>query len=235
MSSRRKQPETRARGSRVQQPLPKGMQTQESGKEKPGEVYPQIKGLLWWALALLVILVSFWLFLGYHTWQEYSQCWDLPPVRVLLSSPRYLSPGEEEEIRFAAENHRDSVVQVAFRLINEGALLSFFGTEGSNVFYAGPVQAQEQISRKFRVFFPFSFSFSDRQASNVLGKSAGLSLWGSVDGQVLQRVADLPLSIAPFPQAKAWCNRVGATLAVLVLWLIKEVWSQVKEVAKAEK
>jgi hypothetical protein len=202
------------------------------GKEKkpsiPTAASRQTQDLRWWLLsAALVILASFWLFLAYYSWQEYSQHWDIQPVKVIISSPQYLSAGEEEEIRIAVENDRDSTVQAVFKLTNSGQRLNFLEHEGSNVFYRGDIQSQEQVTRKLKVFFPFGFG--NGQANNVLGQPAGLSLGGSIDSQAPQLVADLPVKIAPFPKAKTWVNQIGIMLAGLVIWLFRELWDQTKK------
>lgn len=190
---------------------------------------PRPQRLLWWLLtAVLVVMVSFWAFVAFYTIQKYSDHWQVPPVRVLVSSPKYLSANEEEEIRFAVENNHDSNVDVAFRLVNSSPLLGFLASEGTNVFYAGPVQSQEQVNRQLKIFFPLDIS----QANNVLGKVAGLALWGSVGNTPAQKIADLPIGIAPIPWAKSLSNYLGTALAGLVLWLSKELWDQTKELGK---
>ena len=184
--------------------------------------------LLWHLLAGLVVMLSLWAFVTWHTIQRYYDQWEISSVSFLVSSPKYISANEEEEMRIGVGNSRSNDVEVVFRLVNNGPLIGFLGVEKGNSIYSGSLQSQEQVNRQLKIFFPWDVN----QANDVLGKIARLSLWGSVDNTPLQKVADLEIMIAPVPWAKSISNYLGTALGGLVLWLSKELWDQAKESSK---
>lgn len=191
-------------------------------KSKRRTAHPHRERLLLWILmAILVVLTSFWAFVSWFSIQRYFGQWEVPPVQVMIYAPQYLSANEDAEIRFAVANVQNRDVNVTFQLMNSGPSIAFLGLEESNVFYSGLVPSQKQINRQIIIFFPLDV--------RILGKAAGLSLWGSIDNIPPEKVADLPIGIAPIPWAKSLGNYLGALLAGLTVWLMKELWNQIKE------
>ena len=187
--------------------------------------FANIKKLRWRAIMLLFFLLFvFWAIVTSYTIDSYSNEWQVGLVKVRIFAPKYLSPNEEEEIRFAVENVAPDHAQVAFKLKSDGNLMSFLGSPENNDFYAGKVETQGQMSRNMKVFVPF-----DRhQKTQILNKPTGLSLWAGSGNGDLRLISDLPISTAPIPKAKAITSYLGALLAALFLWMCKELWEVVK-------
>lgn len=156
-------------------------------------------------LSCFVIAISLWIFVAFYTIPVYFGEWQVSSVKVFLYSPRYLSVSDENIIRIALENTQDGVVNVTFRLVSDGNVRIFLGSE-NNIFYSGPIEGQEQIDRRLRVFFPLS--------RNILGNMAGLKLRGGVGNTSLDE--DLPIQIAPVPRMSSVGNYLnGIFLAVV--------------------
>lgn len=156
-------------------------------------------------LGCFVITISAWFFIAFYTVPTYLNQWQVSSVKILLYSPRYLSANDENAIRIALENTQDQVVNATVRLVNDGTVHIFLGSE-NNVFYSGPIEGHEQINRQLLVFFPIS--------NNALGNMAGLSLRGSVGNTSWEE--ELPIRIAPIPKIKSIGNYLnGIFLAVV--------------------
>jgi hypothetical protein len=175
-------------------------------------------------MCLFLFLGGFWLLVASYTIDSYSNQWDVGSVKVRMFAPKYISPNEEEEIRFSVENGSSDQAQVTFKLVSDGPLMSFGASSENNDFYSGQIERKGQVNHQMKVFFPF-----DRhQPTPILNQGTGLSLWAAIGNAELQKIANLPLNTAPIPKARAITNYLGALLAALVLWMCKEVWEQVK-------
>lgn len=203
-------------------PAPRGTPAQ---KRNWKNWFANIKKLRWQAVMLVFLLLgSFWAFVTYYTIDSYSNEWQVEHVKVRMFAPMYLSPNEEEEIRFSVENFAPDYAQVAFKLKSDGNLMSFVGSPENNDFYAGRVEKQAQMTRSMKVFVPF-----DRHhLTQILNMPTGLSLWAGADNGDLKWISDLPISTAPVPKAKAITSYLGALLGALALWMCKELWEEAK-------
>jgi len=175
-------------------------------------------------MLVFLLLVGFWAFVTSYTIDSYSNEWQVGLVKVRIFAPKYLSPNEEEEIRFAVENFAPDHAKVAFKLKSDGNLMSFLGSPENNDFYAGKVEIQSQMSRSMKVFVPFDRHYP----TQILNKPTGLSLWAGSDSGDLHWISNLPISTAPIPKAKAITIYLGALLGALALWMCKEFWEVVK-------
>ena len=151
----------------------------------------------------------------------------MPPATLLLSSPRYLTVNEEEELRFAVKNEKDSAIRISFRLDGSNTLPVFIDQGGTNIFLTGALRGSEQIERKVKVFIPYDLLGG--KASDTLGQSAGLTLWGSINNASSQQIASLPLSTMPVPGARALLGVSFSMLTGVFFWFVKEWWSITKE------
>ena len=175
-------------------------------------------------MLVFILLGGFWAFVTSYTIDSYSNEWKVGQLKVRIFAPRYLSPNEDEEIRFSVENFAHDHSQVSFKLKSDGKLMSFVGSPENNDFYAGKVETNGQMTRTMKVFVPFDRN----QSTQILNKPTGLSLWAGSDNGDLTWVSNLPISTAPIPKAKAITSYLGALLAALTLWMCKELWEQVK-------
>lgn len=178
-------------------------------------------------LSCFVIAISLWIFVAFYTIPVYFGEWQVCSVKVFIYSPRYLSVSDENVIRIALENTQDEVVNVTFRLVSDGNVHIFLGSE-NNVFYSGPIEGQEQIDRQLHVFFPLS--------RNVLGNLAGLKLHGGVGNTSLDE--DLPIRIAPVPRMGSIGNYLnGIFLAVVgsAMGLLNDILRQSLQIGGKKK
>lgn len=185
------------------------------------------RGLLAVSGGVTLVLGFSCLFFGWYALPRYSNRLDIPPITLLLSSPRYVAVNEEEEVRVALKNTRADSVQAIFRLDGGSTIPVFIGQSGTNIFMAGTIRGAEQIERKVTVFIPYDFGGG--QANDTLGKRIGLTLWGGMEGCTVQQIALLPLSTAPMP----WPRRLfGASFSMLTgvfVWFAKEWWDTMKQ------
>src|ERR1043165_3081356 len=187
------------------------------------------QSLMRWGLsALIVVLFSFWFNAAFYTYQKYSDEWVIPPVKVRVFSPKYLSSEEDEQIGFSIENNDPAAsANVAFRLRNDGPLLNFPISSGNNELYTGVIQSPEQVYRQINLFFPYSIN----KIRDMRGRSLGLRLQGKVADSNPQ-FKELAMGISPIPYAKSLSQYLGLALFGLITWLAKELWEQAKTVGK---
>ena len=179
--------------------------------------------LRWLLLTTVAVVVSIWAVATFYAIQKHSQLLLFTPVRVLVSSPKYLSAIEDEELRFAFENTSNRKVDVAFGLENDGTIPSFLGLQESNIVYAGSLRGREQINRQLKV------SFVDQPPyGEIFNSLSQLSLWGSIGNSQIEK-KNLAIYYAPIPWSKSLSNYLGTLLVALAGLLFREVWNQVKE------
>lgn len=181
--------------------------------------------LFWFLLATITVIVSIWAFLFSYTIQKYSVLFSFGSVRVLVFSPKYLSPNEDDEIRFAFENPTANSIDVTFRLDNNSGMPGFLGLLDNNVIYSGDVESQQQINRQMKVFF---YTGIFQEPSHHVSR---LILWGRVDDSPPE-TKKLEIYLAPIPWARSLSNRLGVVLLGLGGFLWREAWDQVKKVDK---
>ncbi len=184
--------------------------------------------LFWFLLATITVTVSIWAFLFSYTIQKYSVLFSFGSIRVLVFSPKYLSPNEEEGIRFAFENPNANAMAVTFRLENNSAIPGFVGLSDNNFIYSGVVESQQQINRQMKVFFYAGIS------QELLHHVSRLTLWGRIDGSPAE-TKNLEIYLAPIPWARSLSNYLGAVLLGLGGFLWREAWDQVKKVDKKKR
>jgi hypothetical protein len=180
-------------------------------------------------LAGIVLTAMFGLFLGFLTFEKSITFCALPPVKLTLTSAKFLSANEDETIVLGMENMDSDKIPVEFRLKNAGAVHGHIGLAANNAFYQGPVSAQEQVNRELHVNFPCSFG----QVLEVLNQEAGLSLWGGVKAQQIGKISDLPIRIGPIPWAKklfTWTSGICGSLIVFSVTGV--IWERVKTAKK---
>jgi|ERR1041385_2600163 hypothetical protein len=187
--------------------------------------FGDIKRLRWQiVMSVFVLLLLFWAFVTSYTIESFSFERHIGNFKVRMFAPKYISPNQEEEIRFSVESGVTDKTHVAFKLKSDGKLMTFVGSPENNDFYSGTVEMQGQMARNMKVYVPF-----DRhQASKILNQPIGLSLWYGADSHDPQWIDNLSLMTAPVPMARAIQNYLGALLAALGLWMCKELWGQVK-------
>lgn len=178
-------------------------------------------------LSCLVELSAIESYLVYYTMDSFSRWWFVSPVSVSLSSQRYLSPNEEEEMRFAIDNSSLNDAKVIFRLLKGERLVQIRSENGDSTIYDGEMPSQTQVSRNLKLVAMWDKGF--------LGKPipAQLSLWGAANNdvatqerQVLKRIEELPISILTIPNAKTIRNSFYVVVIGFVGWLIKLLWSR---------
>lgn len=187
--------------------------------------FRDIKRLRWQiVMSVFVLLFIFWAFVTSYTIESFSFERPVGNFKVRMFAPKYMSPNQEEEIRFSVESAAPDNAQVTFKLKSDGKLMSFVGSPENNDFYAGTIEMQGQMARNMKVYVPF-----DRhQASKILNQPIGLSLWYGTDSRDPQWIDNLSIMTAPVPMARAIQNYLGAFLAALGLWMCKELWERVK-------
>lgn len=177
----------------------------------------------------IVLTTSFVLFLGFLTFEKSVTRDGLPPLKLTLTSAKYLSANEDETIVLGMENTDPNKVDVEFRLENAGAVPGHLGLTASNAFYSGTVSGREQVNRELKVNFPCSFG----QVLDVLGQEAGLSLWGGLKAKQIEKISDLPIRIGPIPWAKKLLTLTSGIWGSLILFLVTGViWEKVKMAKK---
>jgi hypothetical protein len=174
----------------------------------------------------LVLAISCWFF-GNFALPRYSDHWEVPPLILWVSSPRYLAVNENEELRIAVKNEGSSSILASFMLDSNSAAPVFIEQEGTNIFFAGDILGAEQIERKLKLFIPFDFGGG--QTNNTLGMDVGLTLLGNIELQGPEQIAALPLSVAPFPWHRKLFGAFFSALAGTLAWAFKEWWSIQKE------
>ena len=173
--------------------------------------------------------MCFVLVLGYLTFERSVTRGGLPPLKLTISSSKYLSANEDETIVLGMENMDSTKVDVEFRLENAGGVPGHIGLAANNAFYLGPVSAREQVNRELNVNFPCSFS----QVLEVLGQEAGLSLWGGLKAKQIEKISDLPIVIGPIPWARKLFAFASFTSGGLIMFLITGVlWEKAKTAKK---
>ena len=183
----------------------------------------------WFLISGIVLLTCLGLILGFLTFERSVTRSGLPPLKLTVSSSKFLSANEDEIIVLGMENMDSNKVDVEFRLENEGVVPVHMGLAASNAFYLGQVSAGEQVNRQVNVNFPCSFS----QVLEVVNQEAGLSLWGGLKATQIKKVKDLPLMIGPIPWARRLFTVTSSLFGVLVSFLIFEVvWEKVKTAKK---
>jgi hypothetical protein len=180
--------------------------------------------LFWFLLAIITVTVSIWAFLFSYTIQKYSVLFSFGSIRVLVFSPKYLSPNEDEEIRFAFENPSANVVTVTFQLENASVLPGFLGLQESNTIYSGAIQSQQQINRDIKVFFGVNIPRWGELPTRI----SILSLLGSVENLPVEK-KDLEIYLVPIPRARSISKYLSAILTGLGGLLFRETWEQAKK------
>jgi hypothetical protein len=176
-------------------------------------------------LAAFVVVISFWAFVSYYTFQTYSDEWLLSQVKILVHAPKFISANEDEEFRFAIQSLENADISVLLFLVNGGSSKSMLGLTQSNFIYSGKVRTQEQVNRHLKIFLPWE------------GDSRpfiGLSLWGGVNDTPPEKIADFPIGSAPIPWAKSMSNYLGIALVGLVFGLFKDLLDQFLEDKKTK-
>jgi TIR domain-containing protein len=208
-----------------QPPTSSPMALQLTGLPKPPPLRLRIhlswKEWRWYLLAACVVFFCAWASILYFTVSEYSDTWPkssdpwpVKPLTIHLSSPKFLSPGEDEEIRLAIQNFQDGDIEsVLFRLENDPAVRCILGIGADNRFYAGPVQGRSHVNRGLRI----CFLWGRDQPNRSLGGAAGLSLWAGKDNPSAILIAALPIRIGPLPCAKRVRGYMNKVLFALVI------------------
>lgn len=188
-------------------------------KKKKSKFQPQ-RLVRWFLLSAVVVIVSAWAVTTFYAIQKYSAVLSFSPIRALVFSPKYLSPNEDEEFRFAFENPSADSVNVSFGLENNGALSGFLGLQESNIVYSGTLQSRQQVNRQSKVFFPMDLVRFDQAPK--------LSLWASIPNAAVEK-RDLEIYLAPIPLARSVSNYFGTVLLGLAGLLFRDLWEQVKK------
>jgi hypothetical protein len=177
--------------------------------------------MLWWELAaLFIILLTVWCVTCYFAFKKYIDQYRISPVVISLVSSAYLSPNEDEEIRFALDNIDDKKSDVTLSMICDRSTLLFMGLSANNDIYKGTIQSREQVNRQMKIYFPFDIT----QGRTPLGKNARLSILGGLGNATSNVIAELPISISPIPKNKYLASYLFAFLTGLTLWMAKEYW-----------
>jgi len=186
---------------------------------------PTLRSLKWWAgAAIFVVLLSFWFNAAYYTLKKERREWDLSLVKVRMFAPKFLSAGDDEQIRFSIENSAAQSVDVAVRLTNSGPLQNLTNLSQNNEVYLGSIKGGEQIYRQANLFVPSGVG----QLNQMRHREIGLSIseeWLIGSPQSIP----LPIHIAPIPRAKWLSYNLGIALAGLILWFTKELWDLIGE------
>ncbi len=168
----------------------------------------------------LVLTTTLGLLLGYHTLEKSINRYRLQLVDLTVSSSKYLSPNEDENIVLGMENNDQNKVDAEFRLEHTGLTTAHIGMDASNAFYVGPILRQEQLNRELKVNFPCTI----RGAFATLGQKAGLSLWGAAGQKPIEKISDLPLMVGPIPWARKIFTLVCTAWVALVGFLVTGLW-----------
>lgn len=149
--------------------------------------------LKWAVLASAIVIFSLWAYTLSITIQKFSETRDFPPLSVLVNSPKYISPNENESIVFGVQNVQNSGVSAKLRLVGNKSQPCFIKGERTNTILEGLIQSRGQINQNLTVLFPWDVSQTGK-----LGRMAGLSLWGEI-GSGSATEQELPIRIAPLP------------------------------------
>jgi len=173
-------------------------------------------------LYIFVGLIVLCTIVGFFSLRDYTGNWDRQGIKIVVLAPTYISGKEEQRIRFAIENKSGKAADVRLKLIvSDNDSSGFLADSGSNEFYSGEVQNEEQINRELKVLFP-----------NSSAQGAGLRVVGTINHSAIDKI-DLPISIAPIPRARSAFYYLFATWGALLLWIAKEWWDQMKQSGQA--
>lgn len=185
------------------------------------------RGLLKTTGGLILVFTISCLFLGIYILPRYSDQWDFPPVKVRVSSRRYLTVNEDEELRIAVKNQSDKSILASIRLDGSGDVPVFIEQDGTNLFFSGSIHGSEQIERRVNVFVPYDFGKG--KANDTLGKDIILTLWVGLGIQKSEQIAEFHLSTVPIPRPRTLFGLFFSILAGTLTWAFKEWWTIQKE------
>lgn len=209
----------------------KGKRTRKP-RRKQGKFTEKSQRRIFWGLLLAgsVILISVWSFISLHNFQKCNKLIQFPPVNLIISSPRYLSPNEIEIIYISVENTENEDIALDIILSKASASLVFVGVNENNTIVKGTLPGQEYFTKEVKLLIPWDIN----DTNDLLGKDADIRLVGFVNGSQLIDES-VCVSIAPVPWIRSMSNIVSAALGGLVVLLIKEKWDQINKVIGDDK
>lgn len=196
-----------------------------SHKKQNTRLLPQ-RLLLWFLLAVLVVVISIWAVAMRYTVEKYWEPVQFDSIHTLVYAPKYLSPNEDEEIRLAFDNFSIKPVTVTFGLANSSSITGFLGLE-SNIIYSGTIASRQQINRQARVFFYMEPARFGQVAPHI----PRLRLWASTDNSPIEE-RELEIYLAPLPLARSLSYSLGGILSGLGIFLFREMWNESKKTVR---
>lgn len=145
-------------------------------------------------------------------------------MTLKLSCPVYLSPNEQEELKFAVKNNHSENIDATFLLNSSNKVTTFINIKGTNSIYSGKLESRGEEYCPVNIYIPVNVL----SPGQVLGQPAGLSLLGSVQNAATEKIHELPIMIGTIP----WANKLILILLTLWLglfgWIGKQLWEAIK-------
>jgi hypothetical protein len=156
---------------------------------------PPRKKPLWYALVLFALVLGVWVFTSSITlWDVDTPLSSVPILSVRLSSNIFLSPEENEELRFNVRND-DGLDHHAQLLLRPNGKVRCPVAAGSSTIHDGVVKSQDQFAQALQVKCEWRAEYFGKP------QPAGLGLEGKIDDSPFER-EQLPLYIAPIPYVR---------------------------------
>jgi hypothetical protein len=206
----------------IPSPPPRLGNRQQSKNAKAGKSFIP-KKLKWSVLALAIVIFSLWAFTFSITIQKFSETRMFPPLSVLVYSPKYISPNENESIVFGVHNGQNSDISAKLRLIGDNSQPCFIKGERTNTILEGQINSLSQINQNLTVLYPW-----DMSQTGKLGRIAGLSLWGEI-GNGSATKQELPIRIAPLPWIRSLKYYSGLSMFPFVAFFVYVVIDKIRQ------
>ena len=161
-------------------------------------------------------LIVFWSLLGQYALPRYVYQSSYSTGTLLVSGSQYLSPNEDEKIRFALHNNLLRIVHVGLKLEVHHSAPVFFEQGGTNIIFAGAIQEAEQVERIVNIFIPYD---TVQRPNAVLNTPIDIVALYTLEGSPSERFILPSFYIAPIPWTHTLFTGVSTLLAALISWI----------------
>ena len=183
-----------------------------------------------WALLLscLVILLSVSLFLFYFRIQGYCEnIRHYQDVKVALSSPGYLSPGDTEDILVTVLNERPDTASITVTLSYQGNSMCLTEAGKRHIVRFESLPSQGRATDQIQVQFPLCIQRLSLR--NYPGYQADFKVWLAVNDQPPQDLGTFSLPVMAVPMSKTLGDISWSLLGGLALFSGKQLWDWLKQ------
>jgi hypothetical protein len=166
---------------------------------------------------IVVVLIFCLVYLGKYVLTRFYVPIDTPEaVQFEINSPQYLETNTSETISITARNLGQKTIRTQFGVCSDKSCHLTINHTGTDQFFNCMILQNQFLEGEVNIIVPIDFS--------LLGKSAGLSLWVGLNNQTAEKVADLPIMIAPIPLHRIIFWGIFTILGGLVVWAWSKLW-----------